>query len=139
MGEGPESDHNPKTHYVEARVVGTGKVSVTAKVLRQVYIFRCSNKADLFAVSLNSTGDNLPPNICSGEWGRYGETLVEPGVTHLTGFVAADLYRDLEKQGFYIASGVRPSLSQYQSTLTSAVSGALSTANTRTRFFDTDA
>jgi hypothetical protein len=84
---------------------------------------------------VNSAGDNLPPSICTGEWVRHGETVVEPGATHLTGFVAADLYRDLEKQGFHIASGVRTSVTRYET----AVSGAISAANTRTRFFDTDA
>jgi hypothetical protein len=135
---GAEGEPTPQTHDAAAKLSGEGTFSANAKVLRKVYIFRCSNKAGLFAVSPNFHGDNLPPNICTGGWVRHGEALVEPGISHLTGFVSADLYRDLEKQGFHIASGVRTSVSQYQSTLTTAVSGAISTANTRTRFFKTD-
>jgi hypothetical protein len=50
----------PRTHDVS--------VTVAAKVLRHLYIFQCSNKAGLFAVSLSPIGDNLPANICTGEW-----------------------------------------------------------------------
>jgi hypothetical protein len=99
----------------------------------KIFTFRCSNKSDLFAISLRSSGDNLPGNICSGEWVRHGEDEANPG-DPIAGFVSRDLFRDLERQGFHLASGVRVTVSRYQG----PVGEALSTANTRTRFFTTD-
>jgi hypothetical protein len=133
-----EGKREPRTHHVSVTVATTGTVSATAKVLRHLYIFRCSNKAGLFAVSLSSAGDNLPANICAGEWVQHDEALVEPGISHLPGFVSVDLYRDLDRQGFHIASGVRIRVSEYDAAVNTAVSGAVSTANTRTGFFPTD-
>lgn len=63
---------------------------------------------------------------------------MEPGISHLPGFVSVDLYRDLDRQGFHIASGVRIKVSEYEAAVNTAVSGAVSTANTRTGFFPTD-
>jgi hypothetical protein len=104
----------------------------------KIYTFRCSNKSDLFAVSLNQAGSNLPGNICAGgKWVRLNEEEVEPGAT-VVGFVSRDLFRDLERQGFHLASGVRTTVSIAQTAVTTAVSAALSTANVRTRLFSTD-
>jgi hypothetical protein len=103
----------------------------------RVYTFRCSNKSDLFAVSLKPTSDDLPPNICAGKWELHnGPVEVKPGDA-IAGFVSRDLFRDLERQGFHLASGVRVTVSRDQT----SVSDALSIANLHTRFFtrDTDA
>jgi hypothetical protein len=133
----------PQTHNVTvsatATALGTATASATGKVMRKVYTFRCSHKSDLIAVSLNPTGDNLPGRICTGEWVPHGEALVEHG-GHIAGFVSRDLFRDLDRQGFHIASGVRApvSLSQHDQTAR-AVGDALSAANTRTGFFTTGA
>jgi hypothetical protein len=121
-----------------AKASGEATVSVTAKVQRRVYIFRCSTKSALYAVSLKPEGDNLPQKICTGDWLKHSEAVVEPGVSHLTGFVSSDLYRDLDRQGFHIASGVRTTVSPYQAGVTASVSVALSTATSRTGFFKTD-
>jgi hypothetical protein len=115
------------------------KPGVTGKVMMTVYIFQCSTKSGLYAVSMMPEGDNLPPNICTGQWLKHGASVVEFGVSHLVGFVSSDLYRDLARQGFHIASGVRTMVSPYQAGVTASVSVALSTASTRTGFFDTDA
>jgi hypothetical protein len=136
---GAAEEKPAQTHHASAVVFGVGTVSATATVLRTVYIFRCSTKSGLFAVSLRTDGDNLPQNVCSGEWLKHGEALVEPGVSNLGGFVSSDLYRDLERHGFHIASGVRTTVSPYQAGVTASVSVAISAANSRTGFFDTDA
>ena len=128
-----EGRQEPQTHHVTATLSGKGTLSATAKVVKKIYTFRCSTKPDLFAVSLNPTGNNLPGIVCTGEWLRHGEAVVEPG-DHIAGFVSRDLFRDLDRLGFHLASGVRVTVSHDQS----AVSGALSAANTRTRFFTTD-
>jgi hypothetical protein len=99
----------------------------------KLYIFRCSNKPDLYGVSLDSEGRNLPSNICSGRWDRQRETDAEPG-DHIAGFVSRDLFRDLKDKGFHLASGVNVIVSGF----TASVSGVFYDANTRTRFFQTD-
>lgn len=78
----------------------------------KIYTFRCSNKPDLFAVSQEPNGNNLPKNICTGEWVQHGETEVEPGDA-IAGFVSRDLFRDLERQGFHLASGVGVTVSSF--------------------------
>jgi hypothetical protein len=99
----------------------------------KIYTFRCSNKSDLYAVSLRPTGDNLPGNICTGEWERRGEAEAEPG-DPIAGFVSRDLFRDLEGQGFHLASGVRVTVSRYRT----AVGEALAAANVQTKLFTTE-
>jgi hypothetical protein len=103
----------------------------------KIYIFRCFNKSDLFAVSVKPTSDTLPGGICAGGWEPHSEAEVKPGDL-IAGFVTRDLFRDLERQGFHLASGVRVTASPYEVAVSTAVSGAISTANTRTRFFKTD-
>ena len=103
----------------------------------RIFTFRCSNKSDVFAVSEDPAGSNLP-SICTGKWEQHGEPAeVKPGA-HIAGFVSRDLFRDLERQGFHVASGVRIKVSAYEAEVTTAVSGAISTANNRTGFFTTD-
>ena len=114
------------------------KPGVTGKVMMTVYIFQCSTKSGLYAVSMIPEGDNLPANICTGRWLKHGAAVVESGVSHLLGFVSSDLYRDLARQGFHIASGVRTMISPYQAGVTASVSVALSTASGQTGFFKTD-
>jgi hypothetical protein len=99
----------------------------------KLYTFRCSNKPDLFAVSQEPAGSNLPGNICTGKWVRHSETEARPG-DHIAGFVSHDLFRDLERQGFHLASGIRVTVSRHET----AVSEAFAAANTHTRFFKTD-
>lgn len=103
----------------------------------KIFTFRCSGKPDLFAVSLNPVGDNLPANICSGTWHRQNDTEVEPG-DPVVGFVSRDLFRDLERQGYHLASGVRSFTVSRQVEMQIEVGEALSSANARTRFFTTD-
>lgn len=99
----------------------------------RLYIFRCSNKLDLYGVSLDAEGRNLPSHICSGRWARQRETDVEPGA-HIAGFVSRDLFRDLEDKSFHLASGVDLRVSS----LTASVSGVLTEANKHTQFFPID-
>ena len=107
--------------------------------MMRIFTFRCSNKPDLFAVSEDPAGGNLPTSICTGKWERHsGPTETKPG-DHIAGFVSRDLFRDLEVRGFHIASGVRVTVSDYQTAANTAVSGAISAANMRTGFFPTDA
>ena len=80
----------------------------------RLYTFRCSDKHDLFAVTREPTGHNLPNNICTGRWVRHSETEAEPG-DHIAGFVSRDLFRDLDQQGFHLASGVRVTVSGHES------------------------
>jgi hypothetical protein len=98
----------------------------------KIFIFRCSNKSDLFAVSRDPTGDNLSGSICTGEWVRHNEAEVEPG-DPIAGFVSRDLFRDLERQGFHLASGVRTTVKHQVE-----INWALSSANVSTGFFATD-
>jgi hypothetical protein len=126
----------PETHGTSAKLDGKGALSAAARVMK-AYTFRCSNKSDLVAISLRPTGDNLPGNICTGQWVWLNEAELERG-GHIVGFVSRDLFRDLDRQGFHIASGVRVEVSGPTAAVTTAVSGAISTANTRTRFFPTD-
>lgn len=115
----------------------TGPVSATATVARKIYTFRCSNKSDLFAVSLDPHGSNLPGNICPGEWLSHSEAVVEPG-DHIAGFVSRDLFRDLERQGFHLASGVRVTVTRAFEAQVVEVAKALASANASTGFFPTD-
>jgi hypothetical protein len=138
VGAGPEGERNPTTHNAKVAIAGTGTVSVTATVLTKIYIFRCSKKSDLLAVTRDPTGNNLPPGICTGHWTRLSEAEVEQG-GHITGFVSRDLFRDLDRQGFHIASGIRATVSLTQHDQAArAVGDALSAANMRTGFFTTD-
>jgi hypothetical protein len=113
-----------------------GTFSVTATVGRKIYTFRCSNKSDLFAVSLDPHGSNLPRNICTGDWLWHGEAVAEPG-DHIAGFVSRDLFRDLDRQGYHLASGVRVTVSR-DFEMQVEVGKALASANASTRFFPTD-
>jgi hypothetical protein len=147
MGAVPEGERNAKAEIARTRTVsatarGSARAmgSATATVLTKIYIFRCSKKSDLLAITGDPTGGNLPLGACTGHWTLLRETEVERG-GHIAGFVSRDLFRDLDRQGFHIASGVRVTAS---ASLTGtgtirAVADALSTANTRTRFFTTDA
>jgi hypothetical protein len=148
MAKGPTDPDNPKaegetapkTHHVTATVSVTADVTatvVTARELTKIYIFRCANKSDLYAVSRNPAGDNLPENVCAGEWVRFSEADVERG-GHVAGFVSGDLFRDLDRQGFHLASGVRVTVSRHHHQTERAVRDALSAANARTKFFATD-
>jgi hypothetical protein len=98
----------------------------------KIYTFRCSEKVDLFAVTLSPTGDNLPPNICSGEWVKRGEAEAEPG-DPVVGFVSRDLFRDLKQHGFHLASGIRVTVFRHQT----AVGEALAAGNTHSQLFPT--
>lgn len=53
------------------------KPGVTGKVMMTVYIFQCSTKSGLYAVSMIPEGDNLPANICTGRWLKHGAAVVE--------------------------------------------------------------
>jgi hypothetical protein len=132
---GTEGKPIPETHDAAATLDGKGALSATAQVMK-AYTFRCSNKSDLVAISLRPTGDNLPRNVCTGQWVWLNEAELARG-DHVVGFVSRDLFRDLDRQGFHIAS-VRVEVSGHTASVTTAVSGALSTANARTRFFTTD-
>ena len=101
----------------------------------KIYTFRCSKKPDLFAVSLEMNGGNLPPNLCAGQWLSINEETVQPG-DRVVGFVSRDLFRDLSRQGFHLAiGGVRVKASNDEI----AIGQAMSAANLNTKFFDTDA
>jgi hypothetical protein len=102
----------------------------------KLFTFQCSNKSDLFAVTRDPTSDKLPGGICSGGWVLRREEEVERGA-HIAGFVSRDLFRDLDRKGYHLASGVR-AVSSYQAGVTTSVSVALSTANLNTKFFPTD-
>jgi hypothetical protein len=65
-------------------------------VLTKIYIFRCSKKSDLLAITGDPTGDNLPPGACTGPWTLLREAEVEHG-GHIAGFVSRDLFRDLDR------------------------------------------
>jgi hypothetical protein len=100
----------------------------------KLYTFRCSSKADLYGVSEQPAGDNLPSDICSGGWIALDEATVRAG-DRVDGFVTRDLYRDLERRGFHLAVGL---VNGPVSPRDLEVANALAAANKVTGFFRTD-
>jgi hypothetical protein len=100
----------------------------------RIFTFRCSRQADLYAVSTDPRGRNLPEGVCTGNWEPISNAEVQPG-DGIAGFVSRDLFRDLDDHGYHLAIG-GPRVTKSSDEV--RVGAAIAAANVVTRFFSVD-
>ena len=68
-----------------------------------VHVFRCSSNPNLYGLTRDGAGSNLPADKCSGAWDYFKEMRNVVHGQPLVGVDADTLLRDLEQHGYHLA------------------------------------
>ena len=71
--------------------------------MKEVYVFMCSANRNLHGFTCDSTGSNLPPDVCSGIWQLFKEIKLTIDSKRIMGSNPKDsVNKKIEKDGYFL-------------------------------------